>query len=152
MKMGTPPETILIVDDAPAILSTLAGILADEGYDVQTAESGEEALESLQTVSPAVILLDILMPGLDGVETLKRILVSRAEVMVIMMSGHGSAETAAQTMKLGAYDYIEKPVSLEKVVAIVKHAIDAYRLRKENRELKARIERMGAHTSEGLPL
>jgi len=143
------PESILIVDDQPAILSTLSGILMDEGYDVQIAESGAEAIASAQSTPPSLVLLDIWMPGMDGLETLTRLRVLLPETRVIMMSGHGSIETAAKTIKLGAYDYIEKPLSLEKVVMLVKHAVDELRLQRENQALKAQVARQSAGTGEG---
>ncbi len=129
-------ETILIVDDEPAILSTLSGILSDEGYEVQTAESGLEVIPMVQSTPPALVLLDIWMPEPDGIETLQRLKTFLPNLIVIMMSGHGSIETAVKAIKLGAYDYIEKPLSLEKVVLMVKHALNEFHLREENRSLK----------------
>ena len=133
------PETILVVDDAPAILSSLSGILMDEGYDAQIASGGAEALQMVTASPPALVLLDIWMPDLDGVEVLRQIRRLSPETMVIMMSGHGSIETAVKTIKIGAYDYLEKPVSLEKVVMLVKHAMAEQRLASENRTLKRRL-------------
>ncbi len=129
-------ETILVVDDEPAILSTLSGILSDEGYEVQTAESGLEVIPIVQAKPPALVLLDIWMPEPDGIETLQRLKTFIPDLIVIMMSGHGSIETAVKAIKLGAYDYIEKPLSLEKVVLMVKHALNEFRLQEENRSLK----------------
>ena len=132
-------ETILVVDDAPAILSSLSGILMDEGYDVQIAAGGAEALQIVETAPPAVVLLDIWMPDPDGVETLRQIRRLSPSTRVIMMSGHGSIETAVKTIKIGAYDYLEKPISLEKVTMLVKHALDETRLSSENLALKMRL-------------
>jgi two-component system nitrogen regulation response regulator NtrX len=133
--------SILVVDDEEAILSSLSSILQDEGYEVAVAKSGAEALKVFTTDPPDLMLLDIWMPEMDGLETLRRIreLVPTAQVM--MMSGHGSIETAVKAIKLGAYDYIEKPLSLENVTLRVKHALDQYRLEQENRSLRTSVQR-----------
>ncbi len=129
-------ETILIVDDEPAILTTLSGILSDEGYEVQSTGSGLEVIPMVQNTPPALVLLDIWMPEPDGIETLQRLKTFLPNLIVIMMSGHGSIETAVKAIKLGAYDYIEKPLSLEKVVLMVQHALNEFHLREENLTLK----------------
>ncbi|MFQ5578998.1 MAG: sigma-54-dependent transcriptional regulator [Nitrospiria bacterium] len=134
-------EKILIVDDEPAILSTLSGILSDEGYDVLEAGNGLDALRLVQTTSPEIVLLDIWMPDPDGLITLEKIKDSSPDVVVVMMSGHGSIETAVKAIKLGAYDYIEKPLSLDKVVLMVKHALTERRLHQENKTLKRIVEK-----------
>jgi two-component system nitrogen regulation response regulator NtrX len=133
-------DTILIVDDEPAILNTLSGVLSDEGYQVITANGGGPALDILQRESPAVVLLDIWMPDLDGLETLQRIKEVRPQQTVVIMSGHGSIETAVRATKLGAYDYIEKPLSSEKVLLVLGHAITEQQLAAENRHLRAAID------------
>lgn len=136
------PEQILIVDDEPAILTTLSGVLKDEGYQVETAGNGQEAMRSLaRSISPALVLLDIWMPGQDGLEILRKLKEQHPLLTVVIMSGHGSIETAVRAIKLGAYDYIEKPISLEKVVLIVRHAIREQLLETENRTLRAQLER-----------
>jgi len=133
--------SILVVDDEEAILSSLSSILLDEGYEVAVVKSGTDALRIFTTDPPDLMLLDIWMPGMDGLETLKRVreLVPTAQVM--MMSGHGSIETAVKAIKLGAYDYIEKPLSLENVTLRVKHALDQHRLEQENRSLRTKVQR-----------
>ena len=133
--------SILVVDDEDAIVSSLSSILQDEGYDVSVAKNGADALRAYTTDPPDLTLLDIWMPDMDGLETLRRIkeLVPTAQVM--MMSGHGSIETAVKAIKLGAYDYIEKPLSLENVTLRVKHALDQYRLEQENRSLRTKVEK-----------
>jgi two-component system, NtrC family, nitrogen regulation response regulator NtrX len=133
--------SILVVDDEDAIVSSLSSILQDEGYDVSVAKNGAEALKLYTTDPPDLMLLDIWMPEMDGLETLRRVkeLVPTAQVM--MMSGHGSIETAVKAIKLGAYDYIEKPLSLENVTLRVKHALDQYRLEQENRSLRTTVRR-----------
>jgi len=133
-------DTILIVDDEPAILDTLSGVLSDEGYQIVTADGGAAALDLLQRESPAVVLLDIWMPGLDGLETLQRIKRLRPQQTVVMMSGHGSIETAVRATKLGAYDYIEKPLSSEKVLLVLGHAITEQQLTAANQHLRAAID------------
>jgi two-component system nitrogen regulation response regulator NtrX len=130
--------SILVVDDEEAIVSSLGSILQDEGYEVAVAKSGVEALKIYTVDPPDLMLLDIWMPEMDGLETLRRVkeLVPTAQVMV--MSGHGSIETA---IKLGAYDYIEKPLSLENVTLRVKHALEQFRLEEENRSLRTKVQR-----------
>jgi len=133
---------LLIVDDEPAILDTLSGIFQDEGYEVSSARDGQEALKLVKTDPvPDLVLLDIWMPDLDGIETLRRMMEMRPRPLVVMMSGHGSIESAVKAIKLGAYDYIEKPLSLEKVTLLVRHALHERRLELENRSLKERAAR-----------
>ena len=133
--------SILVVDDEEAIVSSLSSILQDEGYEVSVAKSGGEALKTYMSDPPDLMLLDIWMPDMDGLETLRRVreVVPTAQVMV--MSGHGSIETAVKAIKLGAYDYIEKPLSLENVTLRVKHALEQYRLEEENRSLRTKVQR-----------
>ena len=135
------PESILIVDDEPAILNSLTKILEDEGYQVQVAKSGAETLKLISTDLPDLVLLDIWMPEMDGLETLKRVRELSPRLQVMMMSGHGSIETAVKAIKLGAYDYIEKPLSLEHVTLRVRHALDQHRLEEENLSLRTQVER-----------
>ena len=103
-------RTILIVDDENSILQSLKGILTDEGFDVVTAESGLEALTKIEDEIPDMVMLDIWMPDMDGMETLIKIQNSYPHLHVVMMSGHGTIETAVKATKLGAYDFIEKPL------------------------------------------
>ncbi len=133
---------ILIVDDEPAILDTLSGILQDEGYEVSSAKDGQEALKLVRAEpAPDLVLLDIWMPDLDGIETLRRALQTNPRLLVVMMSGHGSIESAVKAIKLGAYDYIEKPLSLEKITILIKHALHERNLEQENRSLKEQATR-----------
>jgi two-component system, NtrC family, nitrogen regulation response regulator NtrX len=134
-------ESILIVDDEVAILNSLSPILEDEGYQVTVAKSGAEALKTLITEPPDLMLLDIWMPEMDGLETLKRAREQMPKLLVVMMSGHGSIETAVKAIKLGAYDYIEKPLSLENVTLRIRHALDQRRLEEENQSLRTKVER-----------
>jgi two-component system nitrogen regulation response regulator NtrX len=132
-------KTILVVDDEGSICQSLQGILTDEGYEVRTAGSSEEALKAIEEDLPDLVLLDIWLPGMDGLEALKIIKTDYPQVQVIMMSGHGNIETAVKATKLGAFDFIEKPISLEKVVLLVNHALDLIRLEDENKFLKQKV-------------
>ena len=129
-------KTILVVDDETSILQSLEGILMDEGFEVVIAESGLEALEKVQEEMPDLVLLDIWMPGLDGIETLEKIKGLYPTLQVIMMSGHGNIETAVKSTKVGAYDYIEKPLSLEKLLLSINNALAHSRLVEEVHFLK----------------
>jgi two-component system nitrogen regulation response regulator NtrX len=129
-------KTILVVDDEKDIRISLTGILEDEGYQVLTADNGVEALESARQELPDLVLLDIWMPGMDGLETLERLKTLFPQVTVIMISGHGTIETAVRATKLGAFDFIEKPLSLDKVLISVVNALRMKELRVENEELK----------------
>ncbi|MBN1883702.1 MAG: sigma-54-dependent Fis family transcriptional regulator [Deltaproteobacteria bacterium] len=122
---------ILIVDDEESIRRSLAGALTDEGYQVLTAADGVSALELLETERPHLLLLDIWMPQMDGMEVLRRIKAEPYDVSVIMISGHGNIETAVTATKLGAYDFIEKPLSLEKVILTIDHALKERKLEKQ---------------------
>ena len=132
-------HTILIVDDEESIRDSLSGILYDEGFRSTTAENGEAALTMLSEEKPDLILLDIWMPGMDGLETLTKIREVHPDQLVVMMSGHGTIETAVKATKLGAYDFIEKPLSLEKLLLCTQNALKIGQLVEENRELKAKM-------------
>lgn len=134
-------ENILIVDDEQSIRESLKGILEDEGFRTVISASGEEALSIIQSENPDLVLLDIWMPGIDGLMTLKRIKQIRKNQLVIMMSGHGTIETAVKATRLGAYDFIEKPLSLEKVLLSIQNAMKVKQLEAENKALKAKISR-----------
>ena len=124
-------RSILIVDDEESILQSLEGIFTDEGLEVISAMSGALALEKIEEVMPDLVLLDIWMPGMDGIETLMKIKDAHPNLQVVMMSGHGNIETAVKATKLGAYDFIEKPLSLEKLLLSVNNALDYNRLEEE---------------------
>jgi two-component system, NtrC family, nitrogen regulation response regulator NtrX len=134
-------RTILIVDDEESILRSLEGILSDEGFEVINAKSGAEAMEKIQEEIPDLVLLDIWMPGKDGIETLADIKTSYPSLQVVMMSGHGTIETAVKATKVGAYDFIEKPLSLEKLLLSVNNALEHYRLEQEIDLLKEKEKR-----------
>jgi len=125
---------IMVVDDEKNIRDSLGGVLTDDGYSVVTAPSAEDALGALPRERPDVVLLDIWLPGMDGIKALQKIKAMCPDVQVIMISGHASIDTAVEATKLGAYDFIEKPVSLDKVILTVEHAIAHRRLSSEVRE------------------
>jgi len=132
-------KTILVVDDEKDIRFSLTGILEDEGYQVISASSGLEALETARQELPDLVLLDIWMPGMDGLEALEKLKTLFPHLTVIMISGHGTIETAVRATKLGAYDFIEKPLSLDKVLISVANALKMSELRVENEELKRSV-------------
>lgn len=129
-------RNILIIDDAKDIRESLEGVMTDEGYHVTTAESGEDGLKLIGDLMPELVLLDIWMEGMDGVEVLTKLKEDYPDIEVVMISGHATIETAVKTTKLGAYDFIEKPLSLDKVVLAVEHALEKHRLVEENKALK----------------
>ncbi|MDI6742157.1 MAG: sigma-54 dependent transcriptional regulator [Smithella sp.] len=132
-------ETILIVDDEESICQSLKAILKDEGYQVLVAGSGEEAVQIVEEEMPRVVLLDVWLPGMDGLETLKAIKAINSKILIIIMSGHGTIETAVKATKLGAFDFIEKPLSLDKIIILVNNAVDLVRLKEENVLLKQKV-------------
>ncbi|MGH9680063.1 MAG: sigma-54-dependent transcriptional regulator, partial [Candidatus Acidiferrales bacterium] len=137
------PNSILIVDDEQGIREALTSILTEEGYETLAVPSGEECLKLLDSRSMDLLLLDVWLDGIDGLETLERIRKSGVDPMVVMISGHGNIETAVRATKLGAFDFIEKPLSLEKVILVVKNALEVHRLGQENRRLR---EELGGKT------
>ena len=132
--------TVLIVDDEESIRNSLGGVLTDEGFSVLKAADGVKALEMIKQEAPEVVLLDIWMPGIDGIETLGRIKTRYPEIQVVMISGHGNIETAVRATKLGAFDFIEKPLSLDRVVLAISHALDFRKLSEENLLLRQEID------------
>jgi two-component system nitrogen regulation response regulator NtrX len=132
------PARILIVDDEPLIRQSLAGVLEDEGYQTNAVATGEECLEELNRSSYELVLLDVWLPGMDGLETLTRIQERpfADRPVVVIISGHGTIETAVKATKLGAFDFIEKPLTIEKVSVVVKNAIQQHRLELELERFK----------------
>jgi two-component system nitrogen regulation response regulator NtrX len=128
--------SLLIVDDEPSILQSLGGLLSDEGFEVATAANGYEALKLIEAESPDLVLLDIWMPGIDGIETLKEIKKENPNIQVIIITGHGTIETAVRATKLGAFDLIEKPLSIDKVIVAINNALNFRRLEEENKYLR----------------
>ena len=134
-------DTICLVDDEPGILKTLSELLEDEGYQVTSAKSGMDALDVIRQDPPDLVFLDIWMPDLDGLEVLKRVRQQFPHMLVIVMSGHGSIETAVQATKLGAYDYLEKPLDSEKITILVRNALHQRKLEEENLNFRIQVER-----------
>jgi len=128
--------SILIVDDEPSIIRSLSGLLSDEGFEVLTASNGYEALKIIEAELPDLVLLDIWMPGIDGIETLKEIKKNDQTVQVIMITGHGTIETAVEATKLGAFSFIEKPLSFDKIVVAINNALNFRKLEEENKYLR----------------
>lgn len=134
-----PKTLVLIVDDEAGIRESLSGIFEDEGYDILTAKSGEESIKLLKDHSPDLILLDIWLQGMDGVQTLQEIKTYNSDIPVIMISGHGNIELAVKAVKMGAYDFLEKPLALEKVLLVSKRALEKRTLEIENIALKENL-------------
>jgi two-component system nitrogen regulation response regulator NtrX len=133
-------ESILIVDDEAGVRSSLSGILSDEGYQPEAVESGEACLQALEGRRYDLLLLDVWLPGIDGLETLARVRTLDPEVPVVVISGHGTIETAVKAVRMGAQDFVEKPLSLEKTLLAVRNALRQRKLEAENRALKAQVE------------
>jgi two-component system nitrogen regulation response regulator NtrX len=145
-------KSILIVDDEKSICQSLGSILADEGYEILSAGSGEEALKIIEEEPPSLIILDIWLPGIDGIETLKVIKSRYPQMRVIMISGHGTIETAVKATKLGAFDFFEKPLSMEKVLLVVNHVFELIQLEEENKLLKQKISQDYELTGTSAPI
>ena len=131
---------MLVVDDEPGVRTALAGVLSDEGHEVEAVDSGEACLDRLLRATYDVILLDIWLPGIDGLTTLQRLRDRQVDAAVVMISGHGNIESAVRAIKMGAFDFIEKPLSLEKTVLVVANALRQRHLETENRALRARVD------------
>jgi two-component system nitrogen regulation response regulator NtrX len=132
---------VLIVDDEAGVRSALSGVLRDEGYAVEAVDSGEACLDRVSRAPYDVLVLDIWLPGMDGLATLTRLRERRVDAPVVMISGHGNIESAVRAIKLGAFDFVEKPLSLEKTVLVVANAVRQRRLEIENRQLRAHVDR-----------
>jgi len=144
--------SILIVDDEPSILQSLSGLLSDEGFEVATASNGYEALKMIDKESPDLVLLDIWMPGMDGIETLKAIKKDNPLIQVIIITGHGTIETAVRSTKLGAFDFIEKPLSIDKVIVAINNSLNFRRLEEENRYLRKKTIEKHSLTGNSSPI
>jgi len=133
--------TILVVDDEPGVRAALSGVLRDEGYAVEAVDSGEACLDRVTRAVYDVIVLDVWLPGIDGLATLERLRDRQVESPIVMISGHGNIESAVRAIKVGAFDFVEKPLSLEKTVLVVRNALRQRRLEAENRALRASVHR-----------
>jgi two-component system, NtrC family, nitrogen regulation response regulator NtrX len=133
--------SILIVDDEPGVRTALSGVLRDEGYDVDAVSSGEDCLERVTRAAFDLIVLDVWLPGMDGLATLARLRERQIDAQIVLISGHGNIESAVRAIKMGAFDFVEKPLSLEKTVLVVRNALHQRRLEAENRALRARVDR-----------
>jgi len=145
-------RSILVVDDESGIRQSLTSILEEEGYRVEAVGSGEECLATVAARPFDLILLDVWLPGMDGLVTLERLQQSVPAPMVVMISGHGNIETAVRATKLGAFDFVEKPLSLEKTILVVKNALEYLRLEEENRGLRAELEQRCQVIGESVPM
>jgi two-component system nitrogen regulation response regulator NtrX len=143
---------VLIVDDEKGVQTSIRGILEDAGFDAQAVSSGEEALELLLQKEFPVVLLDIWLPGIDGLQALAKMRQIAPGTIAIMISGHGSIETAVQATKLGAFDFVEKPLSLEKTLVVVKNALHQHQLQQENRLLREQIEQEYVMIGDSVPM
>jgi two-component system nitrogen regulation response regulator NtrX len=139
--------SVLIVDDEPGVRSALSGVLRDEGYQVDAVESGETCLERLSRQPYDVVVLDVWLPGMDGLATLSRMRERQVDAQVVIISGHGSVESAVRAIKMGAFDFVEKPLSLDKTVLVVRNALRQHRLEAENLALRAKVD--AQHTMVG---
>ncbi|HEX6738563.1 MAG TPA: sigma-54 dependent transcriptional regulator [Vicinamibacteria bacterium] len=142
-------ESILIVDDEGGVRSSLTGILGDEGYLTEAVGTAEEGLRALEARRYDLLLLDVWLPGMDGLEALARARTLDPDIPVVMISGHGSIETAVKAVRMGAQDFVEKPLSLEKILLVVKNALRQRRLEAENRALKLQVEHRWVMVGEG---
>jgi len=145
-------EAVLIIDDEGGVRGSLVGILGDEGYLVQAVESGEAGLAALERRRFDLLLLDVWLPQMDGLETLARVRTLDPELPVVMISGHGTIETAVKAVRMGARDFVEKPLSLEKTLLVVKNTLRQRRLESENRSLKEQMEQRFVMVGESPPL
>ena len=134
--------TILIIDDERSIRKTLVEILGFEGYKIEEAADGEEGLKKFQSANYDLVLCDIKMPKLDGIEFLSRATSINADVPIIMISGHGNIETAVEAVKKGAFDYISKPPDLNRLLITIRNALDKTTLVKETKSLKRKVSRV----------
>jgi DNA-binding NtrC family response regulator len=147
-----PKATVLIVDDEKNILSTLSRALRIEDYDVDVAGSAAIALEKSATRAYDAILLDVMMPEMDGITMLRKLRELGNDVPVIVMSGHGTIDTAVEATRLGAHDFIEKPIASERLLISLGRALALHKLEVENEELRARTGAFDGLLGESAPM
>jgi two-component system nitrogen regulation response regulator NtrX len=146
------PPSILIVDDERGIRESLGALLRDEGYEVEAVATGEECLTRIDNRSFDLLLLDVWLPQMDGLETLSLLQAKDEAPIAVMISGHGNIETAVRATKLGAFDFVEKPLSLEKIVLVVRNALEHLRLEEENKRLRAELEERHEILGKSIPM
>jgi two-component system nitrogen regulation response regulator NtrX len=134
------PKSVLVVDDEAGIRQTLSGVLEDEGLSVETVATGEECLRAFERRVFGCVLLDVWLPGMDGLETLERLKAAYPETAVIMISGHGNIETAVRATRLGALDFIEKPLQIERTVLAIRNALRQRQLEADNQRLRQQLD------------
>src|SRR3954471_2463371 len=134
------PNSVLVVDDEEGIRLTLCGVLEDEGMSVNTAASGEDCLKAFERRIFSCVLLDVWLPGIDGIETLARLKAAYPEAAGIMLSGHGSIETAVRATRLGALDFIEKPLQIDRTILAVRNALRQKQLEADNLRLRQQLD------------
>ncbi|MGE3844397.1 MAG: sigma-54-dependent transcriptional regulator [Vicinamibacterales bacterium] len=144
--------SILIVDDEAGVRTALSGVLRDEGYRVEAVGTGEGCLDLVSRQPFDLVILDIWLPGLDGLMTLERLRQRRVDVQIVMISGHGSIEAAVRAIKMGAFDFVEKPLSLDKTVLVVRNALRQRQLEAENRALRAHVDKQLVVIGESGPM
>ncbi|HET9399727.1 MAG TPA: sigma-54 dependent transcriptional regulator [Candidatus Acidoferrales bacterium] len=144
--------SILIVDDESGIRQSLTGVLREDGYRVEAVASGEECLQIIQQQSVDLVLLDVWLDGVDGLEVLRRLREADSSPMVVMISGHANIETAVRATKLGAFEFLEKPLSVEKISLVVKNALEHHRLALENQRLRAELAQHYQVIGESVPM
>jgi len=147
-----PRERILVVDDEAGVRTSLKGVLQDEGYGVEVSESAEQAFARLEKESFDLVILDVWLPEMDGLAALEQIRRRKLDVAAVMISGHGTIETAVRAIRAGAYDFVEKPLSLEKTVIVIQNALKHRRLEMENRYLRERFEGKQVLVGESQPI
>ncbi len=144
--------SVLVVDDEPGIRESLASVLQDEGYRVDAVETGEACLEKLGKKRFDLVLLDIWLPGIDGVRTLEKIQATESPPLIIMISGHGTIDAAVRSTKLGAFDFLEKPLSIDKTLLTLRHAVEQLKLTAQNRLLRDQLEGQHRIIGDSVPM
>src|ERR1035438_1417675 len=145
-------KKILIVDDEKGIRQSLTGVLEDEGYAVKAVAGGDSCLEQLENDPPQLVLLDVWLKDIDGLEVLEKIRKRPMAPAVVMISGHGTIETAVKATKLGAFDFLEKPLSIEKTLLVVKNALAHQALSQENLRLREQIAGRSVIIGDSVPI
>ena len=145
-------ESILIVDDERGIRETLSAVLRDEGFTADAVATGEECLKAIARRAYGCVLLDVWLPGINGLETLSQMRDSNCDAAVVIISGHGNVETAVRATKLGAFDFIEKPLSIERTVLTVRNALRQRQLERANEEMSAELKAEYAMVGESVAM